>query len=139
MPSYWDSSGLVNVLAAPAVAKRLDAGEHLTRMHAFIEAFHHISGRGLPLKDGRRMAMTPADAAAMIRRLAVKLKQRRNLTEEETLSALDDAQSRGVKGRMVHDWVHIRAAKLAGADVVITRDVGMSSLAAGEGLKAEWP
>jgi hypothetical protein len=138
MPSYWDSSALVNALAAPSVAKRLESGEHLTRTHAFVESFHHISGRGLPLKDGRRMAVTPEDAAAMVRKLAGKLK-RRDLSEEETLRALDDAQSRGVKGRMVHDWMHVCAAKLSGAEVVVTRDNGMSGLASREGIKAEWP
>lgn len=138
MPSYWDSSGLLNALCSEPVKARLAQGEHLTRPHALVETFHHLSGRGLPFKDGTRVGVTPSDAAAMIHKLAAKLKSR-DLTEPETLSALDDAQSRGVMGRMVHDWVHVRGAKLAGADVVVTRDGGMSGLCAKEGLKAEWP
>jgi hypothetical protein len=42
-------------------------------------------------------------------------------------------------GRMVHDWMHARAAKLAGADLVLTRDEALSRLCAAEGLVTEWP
>jgi hypothetical protein len=116
----------------------LDEGEHLTRSHAYAEAFHHLSGRGLLLKDGQRLAVTPRDAARMIRNIAKKV-QAHDLSPEQTLTALDDAQSQGVSGRMVHDWLHARAAKLAGADVVLTRDGALSRLCAAEGLKAQWP
>jgi hypothetical protein len=40
---------------------------------------------------------------------------------------------------MVHDWLHARAAKLAGAEVMLTRDGALSRLCAAEGLKAQWP
>jgi hypothetical protein len=138
MRVYWDSSALLNALAAQAVLSRLDQGEHVTRSHGYIEAFHHLSGRGLPLKDGRRLAVTPADAARMIRNLSRKVPAR-DLDQEQTLKALDDAQRRGVMGRMVHDWMHARAAKLAGADLVLTRDEPLSRLCAAEGLAAAWP
>ena len=39
----------------------------------------------------------------------------------------------------IHDWLHVRAAELAGAEVVLSRDGGLSGLCRGEGLKAEWP
>jgi predicted nucleic acid-binding protein len=138
MRVYWDSTAVLNALAAQSVLARLDEGEHLTRSHAYAEAFHHLSGRGLPLKDGQRLAVTPRDAARMIRNLAKKV-QAHDLAPEQTLTALDDAQSQGVSGRMVHDWLHARAAKLAGADVVLTRDGALSRLCAAEGLKAQWP
>ena len=54
MRVYWDSTALLNALAAQSVLARLDDGQHLTRSHAYVEAFHHLSGRGLPLKDGQR-------------------------------------------------------------------------------------
>jgi len=103
-----------------------------------VEAFHHLSGRGLPLKDGQRLAVTPGDAARMIRNLAKRV-QAHDLTPEQTLTALDDAQRQGVSGRMVHDWLHARAAKLAGADVVLSRDGALSRMCAAEGLEAQWP
>jgi hypothetical protein len=40
---------------------------------------------------------------------------------------------------MDHDWLHARTAKLAGADVMLTRDGALSRLCAAEGLKAQWP
>jgi hypothetical protein len=67
MSVYWDSRALLNALCAQPVAARLDQGEHVTRAHAYVEVFHHLSGRGLLLKDGTRLAVTPANAAAMIR------------------------------------------------------------------------
>jgi predicted nucleic acid-binding protein len=138
MRVYWDSTALLNALAAQSVLARLDDGQHLTRSHAYVEAFHHLSGRGLPLKNGQRLAVTPGDAARMIRNLAKRV-QAHDLTPEQTLTALDDAQGQGVSGRMVHDWLHARAAKLAGADVILTRDRALSRLCAAEGLKAQWP
>jgi len=42
-------------------------------------------------------------------------------------------------GKGINDWLHVRAAKLAGAEVVLSRDGGLSGLGQGEGLKAEWP
>lgn len=135
---YWDSSALLNALAGQAVLNRLDRGKHITRPHGYVEIFHHLSGRGLPLKDGRRLAVTPRDAARMIRNLSRKVPARA-LDQEQTLRALDDAQSRGVMGRMVHDWMHARAAKLAAADLLLTRDEQLSRLCAAEGIATEWP
>ena len=56
MRVYWDSTALLNALAAQSVLARLAEGQHVTRSHAYVEAFHHLSGQGLPLKDGRRLA-----------------------------------------------------------------------------------
>ena len=138
MRAYWDSSALLNALAAQAVLSRLDEGEHVTRSHGYLEVFHHLSGRGLPLKDGRRLAVTPADAARMIRNLAKRIPAR-DPGQQETLKAMDDAHRHGVMGRRIHDWMHVRAAKLAGADLFLTRDEPLSRLCAGEGLASEWP
>jgi hypothetical protein len=138
MPAYWDSTALLNALCALPVAQRLRSGEHVTRSHAFVETFHHLSGRGLLLKDGTRLTVTPSAAARMVRGLAAKLRPH-NLDPEQTLTALDDAHSRGVRGGMIHDWMHVRAARIAGADTVLSRDEGLSRLAIAEGLKAEWP
>jgi hypothetical protein len=135
---YWDSSALLNALAGSQVIDRLEKGEHVTRSHAYVEAFHHLSGLGLPMKDGKRKKVSPADAAAMIRQLSTKLAVR-DLSAEETLQALDDAQSRGVSGRNVHDWMHVRAAKLAAADLILSRDEDFVALSAKEALTTDWP
>ena len=138
MRVYWDSTALLNALAAQSVLARLGEGEHVARSHAYVEAFYHLSDRGLPLKDGQGLAVTPGDAARMIRSLAQRIPAH-DLAAEQTLTALDDAQRQGVSGRMVHDWLHARAAKLAGADVMLTRDEALSRLCAAEGMKAQWP
>jgi hypothetical protein len=59
----------------------------------------------------------------------------RQITEERELKC----QAKGVMSKSVHDWLHVRTAKLAGAEVVLSRDAGLSGLCRGEGLKAEWP
>ena len=47
------------------------------------------------------------------------------------------ADKRGVQGARIHDLLHARAARLGGADVILTRDTAFNSL--GEGIRTEWP
>lgn len=138
MRVYWDSSALLNALAGSSVAARFDKGEHVTRSHAYVEAFHHLSGQGLPLKNGTRQKVTPADAARMIRKLSRRLDVR-DMKPEEILRALDDAQAAGVMGRNVHDWIHARTAKLADCELVLTRDDDFMSLCHYLGITTDWP
>jgi predicted nucleic acid-binding protein len=138
MRVYWDSSALLNALAGNGVVSRFQKGEHVTRSDAFVEAFHHLTGRGLPSKGGVRQKVTPTDVARMIRTLAAKLDVR-DLDVKEVLRALDDAQSAGVMGKNVHDWMHARAAKLANCDLVLTRDEDFVPLSKHEGITTDWP
>ena len=139
MPTYWDSTALLNALTGQTGAERLKAGDHVTRSHAFVEAFHHLTGlRGVPVIGGGRKGATPDDGARMVRELSTKFKLR-DLDLGELIHALEDAGSRGVSGRMVHDWIHVRAAKLARAELILTLDKGLAGLAQSEGLKAELP
>src|SRR5258706_9477305 len=118
MRVYWDSTALLNALVAGPVVERFRKGEHVPRKHVYVEPFHHLSGRGLPMKDGTRKKVSPADAARMIGKLSAKLSIR-DLDLDETLKALDDAQAAGVSGRNIHDWIHARAAKLASALLIL--------------------
>jgi len=136
MKCYRDSSALLNALASRAVIERLKAGEHVMRSHAYVEVFSHLSGRGLPLKGGGRQRVTSVDAAKMVGSLAVKMVVR-DLTPDETLATLNDASSLGVEGARIHDLMHARAAKLAGANLILTRDSGFSAIA--DGMVTEWP
>jgi len=136
MRIYWDSSAVFNALASKAVFDRLSSDEHVTRSHGYAEVFSHLSGRGLPMKDGTRQRVTPADAAKMVSSLARKLSVR-DLTRDETLAAIDLADERGVQGARIHDLLHARAAALAAADLILTRDMSFVSL--GESIPAEWP
>jgi hypothetical protein len=60
-----------------------------------------------------------------------------DLTPEETLATLNDASALGVEGARIHDLMHARAAKLAGANLILTRDSGFSAIA--DGAATEWP
>jgi predicted nucleic acid-binding protein len=101
-----------------------------------VEVFSHLTGRGLPMKDGTRQKVSPADAAKMLSSLAKRLSFR-DLTCPETLALFEMADERGIQGARIHDLLHARAAFLAGAEKILTRDVGFSSL--GEAVDTEWP
>lgn len=136
MKTFWDSSALLNALVSKPVTERLVTGDHVTRSHAYVEVFHTLTGRGLPVKGGGRVRVSAADAAKMVRSLSAKLVTR-DLTTDETLAALDDASRLGVQGGRVHDLMHARAAKLVGAGLILTRDTSLGDLS--DGIAAEWP
>jgi predicted nucleic acid-binding protein len=136
MRTYWDSSALLNALASKAVYDRLDAGENLTRSHGYVEVFSHLSGRGLPMRDGTRQKVSSADAARMIASMSTRFSVR-DLTLRETLSTIDAARKIGVQGARIHDLLHAASARLSRADLILTRDKGFASLA--PGIKSEWP
>ena len=88
------------------------------------------------MKDGTRQRVTSADAAKMVLSLARKLSVR-DLTSDETLAAIELADKRGVQGARIHDLLHARAATLAEAGLILTRDKGFSALA--KNIRVEWP
>lgn len=88
------------------------------------------------MKDGTRQRVTPADAAKMVLSLARKFSIR-DLTTGETLAALELADKRGVQGARIHDLLHARAAALAEADQILTRDKSLTNL--GENIPTVWP
>jgi hypothetical protein len=49
-----------------------------------VEVFSHLTGRGLPMKDGTRQKVSPTDASKMVSGLAQKLSLR-DLSGVETL------------------------------------------------------
>ena len=136
MKIYWDSSALFNALASKTVFDRFDSDEHITRSHGFAEVFSHLTGRGLPMKDGTRHKVSPADAAKMLSSLAKRLSLR-DLSGAETLAAIELADKRGIQGARIHDLLHARAACLGEAQKILTRDGGFISL--GEAISTEWP
>ena len=136
MRTYWDSSALLNALASKAVFDRLASGENLTRSHGYAEVSSHLSGRGLPMKDGTRQKVSSADAARMIESLSQRFSVR-DLTFPETLATIRSAEEIGVQGGRIHDLLHAISAKLCGADLILSRDKGFSTL--GQGIKIEWP
>ena len=61
----------------------------------------------------------PDDAAALIKEVTGKFNFA-NLDATQTQAALDSAQKQGVRGGNIHDWLHAKAAKKAGVQVLLT-------------------
>lgn len=110
---YWDSSSLIAALMAGQRPKGV------TRTHTLAEVFSTLTGKGIETAVGR-LRLNPDDAAALLSDLP-KLKFV-DLTAEETLKALQATGSQGVRGGLVHDWLHVQAAQKAKADKILTEN-----------------
>ena len=125
MKFYWDTSAAINAAVSPTVKARLNADEHVARVHLFSEFFSTMTGRGVPTKDVAgnpvRLTFDANDASKWLRQFAGKVKLI-ELDGTETLDGLDKAQGLNVQGSHVYDFVHALAAIKSGADVVLTRN-----------------
>jgi predicted nucleic acid-binding protein len=113
MKRYWDTSALVNALHDPNLEAKALEPDQWTRPHALSEAFSTLTGGRLGFKY-------TADDAAALRKSLTRGMHFVDLDHKETLSALNLARKRGVRGARVHDWMHARAATKAGAVVLVT-------------------
>jgi predicted nucleic acid-binding protein len=117
-----DSSVLVAALAPDEERHRecldlLRQGGHVVWTHAFLETFAALTG-------GRLGIRVDADLASRL--LKETVRPRVHVVEigiDDLLSALAEAKRRGVRGGAVYDYLHLMAAKQAGASVVATLNV----------------
>lgn len=114
MKSALDSSVIVSALCAgdpdhDACRKVLLSGRHSVLAHAFTETFSTLTG-------GRLGFRVPAsDAAALLRQqIAPKLREVQ-LDPAGLLAAFEEAEARGVRGGAIYDYLHLVAARQAGA------------------------
>jgi predicted nucleic acid-binding protein len=115
MKAYWDSAALVEASADLALRRRLRKEGGFTRTHALAEVLSALTG-------GRLAIRLEADAASkVVESLAADL-DFVDLDAKEVLSALKQAQKRGVRGGRVHDYLHARAAEKSGAKELLTTD-----------------
>jgi predicted nucleic acid-binding protein len=115
MKAYWDSGALVEAASDPLLRRRLRRERGFARTHALAETFSALTG-------GRLAIRLDADGACeVVAGLAADL-DFVDLDAEEVLSALKQAQKRGVRGGRVHDYLHARAAEKAGAEELLTTD-----------------
>ena len=125
MRTFGDTSAAINAALSPEVFQRLEAGEHVARLHLLAEFFATMTGRGVEITDeaghADRMVFTQNECAAWLRNFASKLKFA-ELTQEEALKALENAQSRGVQGARVYDYWHALVSEKTKADELITRN-----------------
>lgn len=125
MRTYWDTSAAINAAISPAVFSRLDAGEHVARLHLLAEFFATMTGRGVEItdEDGNvdRMVFTQNECAAWLREFARRLKFE-ELTKDEALSGLDKAQRLSIQGARVYDYWHALVSEKAKANELLTRN-----------------
>ena len=115
MKACWDSGALVQSTGDLQLRTRLRKERGFTRTHALAETFSALTG-------GRLAIRLDAEAAAeMVGNLASDL-DFIDLTAEEVLSALKQAQKRGVRGGRVHDYLHAVAADKSRAGELLTTD-----------------
>jgi predicted nucleic acid-binding protein len=109
-----DSSVIVSALCAgdpdhDACRKVLLAHRPTVLAHAFAETFSTLTG-------GRLGYRVPAsDAAKLLRQQIAPKLSNIPLDESDLLTAFEEAELRGVRGGAIYDYLHLVAARKAGA------------------------
>ena len=86
--------------------------------HALTETFSTLTGGALGMR------LSAAAAAAILRDNVVPRLTVVHLTERELLDAYDDSTRRGIRGGAIYDYLHLVAARKAGAAKVYTLNLG---------------
>lgn len=115
MKIYWDSSALMLALVDDALRNQLDRKTAVSRPHSLAEVFSALTGKQGPQR------VSADDAARQLEELAGNLIFV-DLSAAEILDAVRTAQKRGVRGGRVHDYLHVVAARKAGATRLFTSD-----------------
>jgi predicted nucleic acid-binding protein len=119
MSAFLDSSVLVAALApdesrhADCLARLLQGG-HCIYSHALLETFSTLTGGKLGVR------VTPDLAAQMLSETILPRVTVVELSTAEIMAALPVAQSRGVRGGCVYDYMHLLAAKKGNTSVIYT-------------------
>ena len=82
--------------------------------HALSEAFSTLTGGRLGIR------ISPADAASILRESVAPRLSLIALSEADLLDAYDDSSQRGVRGGAIYDYLHLVAARKAGAAQIFT-------------------
>lgn len=121
MTIYWDTSALIWFYAQ----NQIDEIEGFTRPHSLAEMFSALTGVGfeLLLSDGTKRVrrLAPKTAETVLLRIKPRL-QYVDITADEVMAGLENAQAKGVQGGRVHDLLHAIAAEKCGADELWTLD-----------------
>lgn len=121
MSAFLDTSVLLASLdpdeAHHAACDRIvSAGGSGTYVHALAETFSILTGG----RQGRRLGA--ATAARLIEQSILPYVQTHTLSGKDMASTLAECESRGVRGGAVYDWLHLAAARKAGAPRFVTLD-----------------
>jgi predicted nucleic acid-binding protein len=100
-----------------ATCDRLVAqGGHTIHVHALAETFSILTGG----RQGRRLGA--ALATRLIEESVLPYVRIVSSSGQHMMAALTECESRGVRGGAVYDWLHLAAARKAGAEVLVTLD-----------------
>ena len=119
MSAFLDSSVLVAALAADelkhaeCLALLLNGGNCIYA-HALLETFSTLTGGKLGVR------VTPELAARMLSQTILPRVSIIELSTVEIIEALEVAQTRGVRGGGVYDYMHLLAARKGGVSVIYT-------------------
>jgi predicted nucleic acid-binding protein len=109
-----DSSVIVSALCVgdpdhDACRKVLLAHRPTVLAHAFAETFSTLTGRRLGYR------VPASDAAKLLRQQIAPKLSNIPLDESDLLTAFEEAELRGVRGGAIYDYLHLVAARKAGA------------------------
>jgi predicted nucleic acid-binding protein len=123
MSSLLDSSILVAAVT-PDESRHaecltlLKEGGHLIYTHAMLETFSTLTGGKLGVQVHADLAVRLVRETILPRVTVVEL------TKDEVLQAVGAARKHGVRGAGVYDYMHMVAARKAGASAVHTLNIG---------------
>jgi len=117
--AFLDSSVLLASLdpeeAHHRVCDRLvSAGGHHMYSHALAETFSVLTGG----RKGRRFSTQ--GVIALMEEGVLPYVSLQTLTGKDLIDAMKGAHHRGVRGGAIYDWLHLAAARKAGAEVFLT-------------------
>lgn len=119
MSAFLDSSVLVAALASDEIKHAeclalLLKGGNCIYSHALLETFSTLTGGKLGVR------VTPDLAVQMLSETILPRVSVIELSSADIIASLGIAQSRGVRGGCVYDYMHLVAAKKGGASVIYT-------------------
>ena len=99
-----------------ACDRLISAGGHIVYVHALAETFSILTGG----RQGRRLSA--ATAAQLIEHSVLPFVQVQALSGKDLVAAMAECEARGVRGGAIYDWLHLAAARKAGAEALVTLD-----------------
>ena len=121
MKTYWDSSALVEALHNQNLRDQIRFHVAVTRPHSLAEVFSTLT-------KGVNFRYAAEDAAKMLADLKADL-DFVELTADDAIKTINDANDHGVRGARIHDLMHAAAAAKASAKILLTLDTaGFSDL-----------
>lgn len=99
-----------------ACDRLISAGGHMVYVHALAETFSILTGG----RQGRRLSA--ATASQLIEHSVLPFVTVQVLSGKDVVAALAECEARGVRGGAIYDWLHLAAAKKAGAEALVTLD-----------------